>query len=307
LERIKNIAETFSGIQEEICQLLETADGKGKFEKNKWTKTIGSGMSRVIRNGKVLEKGAVNFSTVSGKLNEKMEKVLGVKADNYAATGISSILHAHNPWVPTIHMNVRYFALDNGISWFGGGIDLTPTFVINEEAQWFHQQIKTLCDRYHPDFYPDFKKWADDYFFLPHRNETRGVGGIFFDRLKPGNKYCFETLFDFAVAIAKAYPEIYSEYMKNSSKAYTEKDTKWQALRRGRYVEFNLLNDRGTKFGLESNGNTESILVSLPANASWEYNYMPEPGSMEEQTLHLLKKEINWVEEINNDSNIVQQ
>ncbi len=305
MERIRNIAETFSKVQEEICQSLEIADGKGKFAKDKWSKAIGGGTSRVIRNGNVIEKGAVNFSYVSGKLTGQMEKVLGEKAENYSATGISSILHAHNPWVPTIHMNVRYFALDNGVSWFGGGIDLTPSYIIIEEAKWFHEQIQAICDRFHPNFYADFKKWADDYFFLPHRNETRGVGGIFFDRLKPGDKYSFETLFEFAVTQAKAYPKIYSEFMKRSSKPYSEKESKWQALRRGRYVEFNLVNDRGTKFGLESNGNTESILVSMPANAAWEYNYMPEPDSLEEKTQQLLKKEINWAELKNIEPNIL--
>lgn len=305
MERIRHIAATFSDVQEEICQSLEKADKKGKFEKDKWNKTIGGGTTRVIRNGNVIEKGAVNFSFVSGKLNSRMEKVLGEKADNYAATGISSILHAHNPWVPTIHMNVRYFALDNGVSWFGGGIDLTPSYIIIDEAKWFHEQLQAICDRFHPDFYSDFKTWADNYFFLPHRNETRGVGGIFFDRLKPGDKYSFETLFYFVLTQAQAYPKIYSEFMKHSSKAYSEQESKWQALRRGRYVEFNLVNDRGTKFGLESNGNTESILVSMPANAGWEYNYIPKPGSLEEETQQLLKKGINWTGLKNNKPNIL--
>jgi coproporphyrinogen III oxidase len=295
LEHIKNIAAAFSELQLEICQKLEQADGKGLFGKDNWNKEIGGGVTRVIQNGQVIEKGAVNFSFVEGKLSERMESVLGEKADNYAATGISSILHAHNPWVPTIHMNVRYFVLDNGVSWFGGGIDLTPSIIVPGEAKWFHEQLKAICDRFHPDFYSRFKKWADDYYFLPHRDETRGVGGIFFDRLKPDENVDFGQLFAFAEAQAKAYPDIYSEFMKNSNKAFTEREKHWQSLRRGRYVEFNLVNDRGTKFGLESKGNTESILVSMPANAAWEYNFSPPPGSLEEKTQELLKKDINWI------------
>ncbi|WP_340111929.1 oxygen-dependent coproporphyrinogen oxidase [Maribellus mangrovi] len=295
MENIKNIASVFSELQAEICHNLELADGKAHFGSDKWKKEIGGGITRVIQDGNVIEKGAVNFSFVEGKLSERMEAVLGEKADNYAATGISSILHAKNPWVPTIHMNVRYFALDNGVSWFGGGIDLTPSIIVPEEARWFHEQLNEICDRSHPDYYSRFKKWADDYYFLPHRNETRGVGGIFFDRLKPDEDVDFEQLFGFVVAQAKSYPLIYSEFMKNSEKPYTEREKRWQSIRRGRYVEFNLVNDRGTKFGLESNGNTESILVSMPANASWEYNFSPEPGSQEEKTQELLKKDINWI------------
>ena len=295
MDKISQIAETFSELQGEMCRILETADGKAKFSVDKWNKEIGGGVTRVIRSGKIIEKGAINFSFVKGKFTDRMETILGEKAHQYAATGISSILHAENPWVPTIHMNIRYFALDNGVSWFGGGIDLTPSVIIAEEASWFHQQLKEICDRFHPDFYPEYKKWADDYYFLPHRDETRGVGGIFFDRLKPGDKYDFETLLNFMIAQGKAYPEIYSEFMKNYTKPYSDREKRWQNLRRGRYVEFNLLNDRGTRFGLESNGNTESILVSMPANASWEYNYVPEAESFEEKTLQLLKKEINWI------------
>ncbi|WP_240925054.1 oxygen-dependent coproporphyrinogen oxidase [Maribellus sediminis] len=298
MEKIKEIAATFSELQGQICRVLEAADGKGSFGKTAWKKDIGGGVTRVIENGRIIEKGAVNFSFVQGDFSEKMESILGEKAGKYAATGISSILHAENPWVPTIHMNVRYFALDNGVSWFGGGIDLTPSIIVPKEAQRFHQHLKEICDSFHPDFYPDFKKWADDYYYLPHRDETRGVGGIFFDRLKPDDKYPFDVLLGFVAAQAAAYPEIYAELMKNHEKQYSEREKEWQNLRRGRYVEFNLLNDRGTKFGLESNGNTESILVSMPANASWKYNYEPEIGSFEANTLNRLKKGINWIDNI---------
>jgi len=297
MNRIDNIAATYSEIQKEICHKLESADRKGQFGETKWDKKVGSGLTRVMENGAIIEKGAINFSFVKGDFSKKMEKILGEKAEKYAATGISSILHPHNPHVPIIHMNVRYFALDNGICWFGGGIDLTPHIIDKKEAAWFHQSLKNSCDKFNPSFYPDYKKWADDYYFLPHRNETRGVSGIFFDRLKPDQENSFETLFNFTVELAKSYPNIYSELMKNNhSKPYSEREKEWQNLRRGRYVEFNLIHDRGTKFGLESDGNTESILVSLPTNASWAYRYKPEPDGFEEKTLHLLKKGIDWID-----------
>ncbi|HKJ79239.1 MAG TPA: coproporphyrinogen III oxidase, partial [Prolixibacteraceae bacterium] len=182
------------------------------------------------------------------------------------------------------------------VAWFGGGIDLTPHILEEQEAEWFHRQLKEICDKFNPFFYPEYKKWADDYYFLPHRDETRGVGGIFFDRLKPGEVNSFDTLFQFTLELAKAYPVIYAEFMKNNhSKPFSEREKKWQNLRRGRYVEFNLFHDRGTKFGLESGGNTESILSSLPVNASWEFNYQPEPGGFEEKTQNLLKKDIDWI------------
>lgn len=296
MNEIDKIAGTYAGIQSEICRILESADGKEKFAVHPWEKEIGSGISCVLQNGAIIEKGAVNFSYVKGKVSAQMEKLLGEKAHEYAATGISSIIHPVNPWMPIIHMNVRYFALDNGISWFGGGIDLTPHIIIPEDATHFHKKIKVVCDRYDCHFYREFKPWADEYYFLPHRNETRGVGGIFFDRLKPVGTSNFTTLFNFTRELSKAYPEIYSGFMKKyGDKPFSEREKKWQNLRRGRYVEFNLIHDRGTKFGLESDGNTESILLSLPANASWEYNYIPEPGSYEEATLKQLKKGVDWI------------
>lgn len=296
MENIQRIADTFNNLQQEICSQLEKADGKGKFSNNKWKKSLGNGVTSVLENGAVIEKGAVNFSFVKGEFSERMERILGEKGGKYAATGISSILHPENPWMPIIHMNVRYFALDKGVSWFGGGIDLTPHIIVPSEASNFHQSLKDTCDAIDSQFYLKFKKWADDYFYLNHREETRGVGGIFFDRQRPGNPEELEKLFGFCVALSKKYPEIYIGFMnKNRRKKYTDREKQWQALRRGRYVEFNLIHDLGTKFGLESGGNTESILVSLPANATWQYNHRPEPGGFEQKTLALLKKNINWI------------
>lgn len=296
MNEITGIAEKYKSVQSDICRILETADGKGKFEFNHWQKEIGGGISCVLQKGNIIEKGAVNFSFVKGKFTSQMEKMLGEKADEYAATGISSILHPVNPWMPIIHMNVRYFTLNNYVSWFGGGIDLTPHIILEEDAISFHRSLKETCDRFSPEFYPFYKKWADDYYFLPHRNETRGVGGIFFDRLKPGQEHDLQALFQFTCDLAEAYPKIYASFMqKNGRRPFTEREKNWQNLRRGRYVEFNLIHDRGTKFGLESGGNTESILLSLPATASWQYNYTPEPGGFEENTLKQLKKGIDWL------------
>jgi coproporphyrinogen III oxidase len=301
MENIQRIADTFSKLQQEICLQLEKADGKGKFRHNRWQKSLGNGVTSVLGKGAVIEKGAVNFSFVKGDFSERMEKILGEKGAKYAATGISSILHPENPWMPIIHMNVRYFALDSGVSWFGGGIDLTPHIIVPREAAGFHQSLKETCDTFDSRFYPEFKKWADDYFYLTHREETRGVGGIFFDRQRPGTPAELEKLFGFCVALARKYPEIYTGFMnKNGRKKYTEREKQWQQLRRGRYVEFNLIHDRGTKFGIESGGNTESILVSLPASAAWEYNYQPGAEGFEKKTLDLLKKGIDWINYKNN-------
>lgn len=296
MAKIEEIALSYSEVQKEICKILETADGKEKFSENSWSKKIGRGNTCILQNGAIIEKGAVNFSFVKGGYSEKMEQLLGEKACSFAATGISSIIHPINPWMPIIHMNVRHFTLDTGVSWFGGGIDLTPHIIEPEDAISFHKKLKGICDQFDILFYPEFKSWADDYYFLSHRNETRGVGGIFFDRLKPGEKNNFDKLLKFTLALAKAYPEIYTGFMRNNgSKSFSEREKNWQNLRRGRYVEFNLIHDRGTKFGLESGGNTESILASLPANASWEYNYNAETGGFEENTLNLLQKGIDWL------------
>jgi coproporphyrinogen III oxidase len=296
MNRIENIAESYKLLQQQICHKLEEADEKGVFTSDSWSNEIGTGITAVMTDGAVIEKGAVNFSYVRGKFIPQMENILGEKARNYAATGISSILHPENPWVPIIHMNIRYFALDNGISWFGGGIDLTPHIIEPEDAAMFHLSLKNVCDQFDKKYYPEFKQWADEYFFLPHRNETRGVGGIFFDRVKAGSSEESDQLYRFTEKLAQLYPALYTGFMKKySQQPFSEREKNWQALRRGRYVEFNLINDRGTKFGLESGGNTESILSSLPSNAEWKYNFSPPAGGFEELTLQLLKKGIDWI------------
>lgn len=292
---VSKTAALYKNIQQTICSTLEKADETGKFIQDSWKKEIGSGLTCVMQNGSVIEKAGVNFSYVKGDFNENMAQLLGENASRFEATGISSILHSGNPFVPTIHMNVRHFSLDNGSSWFGGGIDLTPMYINVKEARWFHQLLKDICDKYDTSFYQSWKPWADDYFYLPHRNETRGIGGIFFDRIPVINEGDLEKMISLTSDLANAYPIIYSQLMKeNGHKSFSEAEKKWQKIRRGRYVEFNLIYDRGTKFGLESEGNIESILVSLPAEVEWVYQHQLAPESAEAKTLALLKKGIDW-------------
>jgi coproporphyrinogen III oxidase len=294
------IRDWFKLLQEDICQQLEKTDGKGTFMSDVWERDGGGGgISRVIAQGNIIEKGGVNFSAVWGKTPEPTLKMLQLppgEHPDFFATGVSIVLHPFNPMVPIIHMNVRYFEMSNGTWWFGGGIDLTPHYVIEEDARYFHRQLKAVCDRHDAGYYPGFKKWADDYFFIRHRNETRGIGGIFFDYLKGENAFTKASRFEFTKGVGSAFAPIYTFLMeKNNSLPYDDRQKQWQYLRRGRYVEFNLVWDRGTKFGLETDGRTESILMSLPPQANWVYDHRPEEGSQEQKTLSLLKKGIDWV------------
>jgi coproporphyrinogen III oxidase len=293
------IRDWFKDLQQRICSDLERADGSGKFQVDAWERPGGGGgISRVLTNGTVIEKGGVNFSAVWGKTPEATLKTLNVAPDQqseFFATGVSIVLHPFNPHVPIIHMNVRYFEMSNGTWWFGGGIDLTPHYVVEEDARFFHHQLKTVCDQFNERYYSDFKKWADDYFFIRHRNETRGVGGVFFDHLKDDNGITKLSRFEFVKAVGSSFSKIYQHFMKNHTQPYTDQQKKWQFLRRGRYVEFNLVWDRGTKFGLETDGRTESILMSLPPQANWEYQHQPTEDSPEFKTVQRLRKGIDWV------------
>lgn len=293
------IRDWFIELQGSICKQLEIADGKAFFISDTWERPGGGGgNSCVLANGNVIEKGGVNFSAVWGKAPQPVLKSLEISGEEatFYATGVSIVIHPHSPMVPIIHMNVRYFELSTGQSWFGGGIDLTPHYIKEDDARYFHKQLKAVCDKHHPSYYPEFKKWADDYFYIKHRNETRGVGGIFFDYLKAENGFTKEQRFEFVKSVGLTFAPTYMQLMsKNKDLPYTEKEKQWQYLRRGRYVEFNLVWDRGTKFGLETDGRTESILMSLPPQANWVYDHQPEPESAEEKTLSLLKKGIEWV------------
>jgi coproporphyrinogen III oxidase len=293
----EEIAAYFRELQTRICAGIEQADGQGSFREDSWDRSEGGGgHSRVIVNGKILEKAGVNFSAVHGPLHPKMVSSMDIQEEvDFFASGVSIVMHPENPWVPIIHMNVRYFELSNGQHWFGGGIDLTPHIIIPEQAKWFHQQIKSVCDQANPNYYPKFKAWADDYFYSPHREETRGIGGIFFDYLKSNLDEEKNQQFDFVKQVGESFVPIYSHLMlANADKPYSQAEKDFQLLRRGRYVEFNLVHDRGTKFGLETNGRTESILMSMPPMASWEYMYDVNTYPEGAKTIKWLKKGIDW-------------
>lgn len=292
----KEISEWFRQLQLHICRELEAEDGKASFVEDPWERPGGGGgHSRVIQHGNAFEKGGVNFSAVHGTLTENIVKALGVSSNEFFATGVSIVIHPYNPFVPIIHMNVRYFELNDGTYWFGGGIDLTPHYIQSEDAKFFHQQLKNTCDRFDASYYPKFKQWADDYFFIKHRDETRGIGGIFFDRLKENEGKSKEDIWNFVKAVGETFAPTYRHLVsKNKNSNFDDSNLKWRNLRRGRYVEFNLVYDKGTKFGLETEGRIESILMSLPETASWFYNFQPMEDSVEFQTLELLRKGVDW-------------
>lgn len=300
----EQIAANYQLIQDEICLALEALDGKSRFEEELWERDGGGGgRTRVIQNGNIIEKGGVNFSAVYGQLPEAVKKGLKVDSDEFFATGVSIVIHPSHPLVPIIHMNIRYFELpaslvegQEPVRWFGGGIDLTPHYVFEDDAHFFHQSLKNVCDSFNADFYNRFKTWADDYFYIKHREETRGIGGVFYDRLTAKEGLTWETIFEFSKALGRTFAPTYIELVnRHRNESYTEQQQLWQYQRRSRYAEFNLVYDAGTKFGLETNGRIESILMSMPPTAKWVYNFQAQPGSEEEKTLGLLKKGINWV------------
>lgn len=294
----EEISAQYQIIQDEICSGLEHLDGNGKFQEEIWERDGGGGgRTRIMQNGHVVEKGGVNFSAVHGELPEAIKKSFKVESSEFFATGLSIVIHPNHPLIPIIHMNIRYFEMNEFTRWFGGGIDLTPHYIFDGDARFFHGYIKNVCDKFSLDFYPQFKTWADDYFYINHRGETRGIGGIFYDRLSPlKTGIDWETIFEFSKAIGRAFIPVYSELVdRHRNEPFTESEKEWQYIRRGRYAEFNLVYDAGTKFGLETNGRIESILMSLPPQANWFYNMQPPQGSEEAKTLNLLKKGINWL------------
>jgi coproporphyrinogen III oxidase len=292
------VAQKFMLLQDDICQKLESVDGGGRFIEDLWERPEGGGGRTRILEGKTIEKGGVAFSAVHGVLPESLAKSMNLEPTEFFASGVSIVLHPRSPMSPIIHKNVRYFETDNGKKWwFGGGIDLTPHYVNEDDARFFHQQLKDTCDRFHPDFYEKFKANADEYFFIKHRKETRGIGGIFFDYQDEKTGLSKEKIHEFVLAVGNTFAPTYLELLKRSeNRPFGEKEKNWQMLRRGRYVEFNLVWDRGTKFGLETNGRIESILMSMPPVANWQYNVQPEPESEEAKTLAMLVKGINWVD-----------
>lgn len=307
-------------LQDNICQGLEELDGKGKFREDSWERPEGGGgRSRVMQEGDVFEQGGVNFSEVWGEklppsILTQYPELLG---QGFYATGTSMVLHPRNPYVPTVHLNYRYFEA-GPVWWFGGGADMTPYYPFAEDAAHFHQTLKAACDRHHSQYYPVFKRWCDEYFYLKHRQEMRGVGGIFFDYQDgigelyrgpdpkgPAGTYSqeigkpearnWEALFAFAGECGHAFLPAYTPVVeRRRSLEYGDRQRNFQLYRRGRYVEFNLVYDRGTIFGLQTNGRTESILMSLPPLVRWEYGYQPEPQTPEAELYEKFLKPQDW-------------
>ncbi|MCY7272466.1 MAG: oxygen-dependent coproporphyrinogen oxidase [Phormidesmis sp. CAN_BIN44] len=318
------VSQWFKTLQDKICQGLEQVDGEGTFQQDSWERAEGGGgRSRVMKEGKVFEQGGVNFSEVWGKDLPPSILVQRPEAAGHSfyATGTSIVLHPRNPFVPTVHLNYRYFEA-GPVWWFGGGIDLTPYYPFAEDAAHFHNTLKQACDAHHPEYYPAFKLWCDEYFYLKHRQETRGVGGIFFDYQDnqgvlypisyPGSQIDtkaanhskevgaikgrnWENLFSFVQGCGDAFLPAYVPIVERRNGVdYTEHQRNFQLYRRGRYVEFNLVYDRGTIFGLQTNGRTESILMSLPPLVRWEYGFQPEPGSPEAELYDTFLKPQDW-------------
>jgi coproporphyrinogen III oxidase len=301
-------------LQNQITSKLEEVDGVAKFREDIWERPEGGGgQTRVIENASegsgVFEKGGVNISAVHGKLPEAMQKMFNVGEADFFACGLSLVIHPKSPMVPTVHANWRYFEMydDKGNvinSWFGGGQDLTPYYLFEEDATHFHQTCKTACDKHNKEFYPKYKKQCDTYFWNAHRHEARGIGGLFFDYCKATDDTSdselakhmkMEDWFNFVTEVGDSFLEAYVPIVeKRKNLPYTEAQKKWQEIRRGRYVEFNLVHDKGTLFGLKTNGRIESILMSLPPHVQWVYDHHPEENSEEEKLLKVLKNPVDW-------------
>lgn len=289
-------------LQDEITSKLEEVDGIAKFQEDLWERPEGGGgRTRVLEYGDVFEKAGVNVSAIKGSLPESLQKQFKVNEGDFFACGLSIVIHPKNPFIPTIHANWRYFEMYNSkgeivTSWFGGGQDLTPYYFFKEDVIHFHKNCKKVCDKYSPDFYTQFKESCDNYFWNTHRNESRGVGGLFFDYLKETSDFSIQDRFDFVCEVANNFLESYLPIVNARKNTPFSKDNRrWQEIRRGRYVEFNLVHDRGTLFGLKTNGRIESILMSLPPKVQWKYNYIPIKGSKEAELLDILSKPIDWL------------
>ncbi|WP_420552985.1 oxygen-dependent coproporphyrinogen oxidase [Tenacibaculum aiptasiae] len=289
-------------LQDTITSKLEEIDGGVKFQEDLWKRNEGGGgRTRVIENGNIFEKGGVNISKVFGELPEVLRKQFGVESGNFFACGLSLVIHPKNPFVPTVHANWRYFEMydEKGnivTQWFGGGQDLTPYYLFEEDATHFHQICKEACDKHDQDFYPKYKETCDNYFWNTHRNEARGIGGLFFDYLKKTEKFSMQDRYDFVTEVGNSFLNSYVPIVeKRKDTVYNQEHKDWQEVRRGRYVEFNLVHDRGTLFGLKTNGRIESILMSLPPTVQWKYNHQPEEGSEESKLLKVLAEPKDWV------------
>lgn len=289
-------------LQDRITERLEAVDGQARFREDIWERPEGGGgRTRIIENGAVFEKGGVNISAVYGKLSERMQQLFNVREDKFFACGLSLVIHPKNPMVPTVHANWRYFELydKNGNilrQWFGGGQDLTPHYLFEEDAIHYHQTCKITCDKHSPEFYPTFKKQCDAYFRITHRNEARGIGGLFFDFCEATDQMSLQKWFSFVCEVGNSFLDAYVPIVeRRKALPYNSANRNWQEIRRGRYAEFNLVYDKGTLFGLNTNGRIESILMSLPPRVQWVYDHHPEPGSEEEKLLKVLENPRDWV------------
>jgi coproporphyrinogen III oxidase len=282
-------------LQDTICARLETLDGAATFRENRWVRAEGGGgITRVIADGAVFEKGGVNTSVVHGPLPSVMATRMNVAESEFFAAGISLVLHPRSPRIPTVHANYRYFETSSGDAWFGGGTDLTPYVADADDVRAFHTTLKRACDAHGPDLYPKFQKWCDEYFFIRHRGETRGVGGLFFDYLR-GDADELERWFAFTRSIGDSFLDAYVPIAeRHRDDDFTEREKKFQLLRRGRYVEFNLVYDRGTTFGLETGGRTESILMSLPPVVNFDYDAPMETTDNERLLMSWLREPREW-------------
>ncbi len=297
---IEQVKEYLLALQDDICSGLEAEDGFAKFQEDSWDRPQGGGgRTRVITNGKVFEKGGVNFSHVFGDTlpASAAHSRPELAGRNFQAMGVSLVMHPENPYVPTSHANVRFFMAEKEgeepIWWFGGGYDLTPYYGFKEDCQHWHQIAAQACSPFGDNVYTEYKKWCDEYFYLKHRNEARGVGGLFFDDL---NKWGFEQSFEFMKSVGNSFLAAYLPIVsKRKAIHYGDRERKFQLYRRGRYVEFNLVFDRGTLFGLQSGGRTESILMSLPPLVRWEYDYQPEAGTPEAELTEIYLPHQNWL------------
>lgn len=289
-------------LQDTICTKLQSYEPETKFREDTWVrKSGGGGITRVLEKGDVFEKAGVNASTVFGELPEAIRKRFNVQKGDFFATGVSLVIHPLSPMVPTVHANFRYFELYGDgnrrtDAWFGGGMDLTPYYLWDEDAIHFHRTLKNACDRHDPLFYERFKKECDRYFYNHHRGEARGIGGLFYDYLREEKKQSLESWYRFVTDNGQVFLESYTPIVdKRMNLDYTPEQRYFQEIRRGRYVEFNLIHDRGTLFGLKTDGRIDSILMSLPPRVRWDYHYEPKPGSAEERLLEVLKNPRTWV------------
>lgn len=289
-------------LQNRITGALENEDGAARFREDLWERPEGGGgRTRVIENGAVFEKGGVNISAVHGPLPKSMQQYFGVGEVDFFACGLSLVLHPKSPMVPTVHANWRYFEMYDKRGkvvdqWFGGGQDLTPYYLFKEDARHFHTVCKAACDAHDPGFYPEYKQKCDAYFRNHHRGEARGVGGLFFDYLRPGEGRSVGDWYAFVTEVGDSFLGAYLPIVqRRKGLPFAARHREWQEIRRGRYVEFNLVHDKGTLFGLKTNGRIESILMSLPPAVQWRYDHHPEPGSEEAALIEVLETPVEWV------------